>query len=141
MSKYKNQLRHEDYVKDFSKIVLPDLKTIEALDESFRQHLFAQWVLGNDDAPRFTELKAKFHDLTGKPQAKRKESLDPTNYEQVKISIPNLITDVEVNKTHELHVVVPEHLRQALFDGWEEKGYSFARLLYHYGIKTRLSQI
>lgn len=67
---------------------------------------------------------------------KGKESLDPTSYEQVNSSISPLITDLEVNKTHELHVVVPQKLRQALFHGWEEKGYSFARLLYHYGMKT-----
>lgn len=136
LPKLKAQLRQEDFVKDFSKIVLPDLKTIEAIDESFRQHLFAQWTLNNDDSPRFIELKAKFHNLTGKPHVKRKESLDPTSYEQVNNSISSLITNVEVNKTHELHVVVPQSLRQALFDGWDEKGYSFARLLYHYGMNS-----
>lgn len=138
LPKVKAQLRQEDFIKDFSKVVLPDLKTIEAVDESFRQHLFAQWTLKNDNSARFSELRERFHELTGKPHAVKKESLDPTDYEQVKNSISRLITDVEVNKTHELHVVVPHNLRQALFDGWEEKGYSFARLLYHYGMAIDL---
>lgn len=56
-------------------------------------------------------------------------------------TVESLLYKVEVNKTHELHVVVPQQLRQALFDGWEEKGYRFARLLYHYGIEVKLRTV
>lgn len=138
LPKFKSHLKQQDYVKDFMKVDLPDLKTVEAIDDSFRQLLFAQWIM-NDNSQKFSDLKTKFQNLTGKPQFKRKESLDPTDYELVKATVGSLITDIEFNKTNSIHVLVPQNLRLALFEGWEEKGYSFARILYHYGKKQKVS--
>lgn len=132
LPKFKTHLKQQDYIKEFLKVDLPDLNTVEAIDESFRKLLFAQWVV-NDNSKKFSDLKTKFQNLTGKPQFKRRESLDPTDYELVKATVGALITDIDVNKTHGIHVLVPHDLRLALFEGWEEQGYSFARMLYHYG--------
>lgn len=132
MPKFKNHWKQQGFVKDFLKVDLPDLKTIEALDDSYRQLLFAHWVT-NDNSQKFSDLKSKFQNLAEKPNFKRKESLDPTDYELVKGAVGDLITDFEFNKTHGIHVLVPHHLRLVLFSGWEEQGYGFARMLYHYG--------
>lgn len=130
----KAHFQNEESVKNFYKIDLPSLETIESIDQSFRHHLFAQWIFNNENKPRFAELKSKLHSFIEKPQIKRKEVLDPSDYERVNESIGSLITEVEVNKTHEIHVVVPEALRFALFEGWNEKGFNLISLLYHYGM-------
>lgn len=133
-------MQKEKFVKSFSTVDLPDLETIEMIDESFRQHLFAQWLWNNENKPSFDELRTKLHKLIEKPQIKHKEVLDPTNFEQVSGSIGELISKVEVNNTHAIHVVVPEMLRQALFDGWNEKenGFNVLRLLFHFGMNGNI---
>lgn len=119
------------------KVELADLETIEEIDESFRQHLFAQWIMNNE--PRFGELKTKLHSFIKKPHIKSAPViLDPSKFDEVNRTIGNLITDIRVNKTHEIYVVVPEALRLALFERWEEKGYSFARMLYYYGNEWKI---
>lgn len=129
-------MQKEEFVKNFLTVDIPDLETIETIDESFRQHLFTQWLWNNENKGNFGELRSKLHKLIDKPQFKGKETLDPTNYAQVSGSIGDLITKVEVNKTHAITVVVPQMLRQALFNEWDEKGYNVIRLLFHFGKKV-----
>lgn len=133
LPKHKAHFQSEESVKNFYKIVLPNLETIESIDESFRQHLFAQWIFNNENK-RFAELRSKLNSFIEKPQFTRKEILDPSDYERVNESIGAMITQVEVNKTHEISVVVPQALRFALFEGWNEKGFNLVRLLFHYGM-------
>lgn len=113
-------------------VELPDLDTIETLDESFRQHVFAQWITHQEDKPRYKDLQKKLHKLIPKPEKSEKQTLDPTNYDLIKSTIGELITEVEYNKTQNIRIVVPEALRLALFEGWETKGINFIRILYHY---------
>lgn len=132
IQKAKQDLKEEDYVKDFLKVELPALDTIEEIDESFRQHLFAQWVM-NDKKENFQELKTKLKTFSDETVIKHKEYLDPTNFELVNAKVGDLLTEVDFNKTHAVKFVVPKALRKVLFKGWEDKGYSFVRLLSHYG--------
>lgn len=136
IKKVKEELKEEDYVKDFLKVELPALDSIEEIDESFRQHLFAQWVM-NDKTENFAALKTKLKTFSDGRQTvvKRKEYLDPTNFELVKGKVGDLITEVDYNKTNTVKFVVPKALRLVLFKEWEDKGYSFIRLLSHYGAK------
>jgi hypothetical protein len=116
------------------KVELPALETIEELDDGFRQHLFAQWVMNKN----IDELRTKFKSFAEEPQFKHKESLDPTNADLVKSKIGDLITEMKFNDTSNIKVAIPQALRFALFNGWEEKGYEFLRLLNHYGTETKL---
>lgn len=116
------------------KVELPALETIEQIDESFRQHLFAQWVMDDDKKEDFEELKTKLKSFAdNNAQFKNKENLDPTNYEYVNSKVGDLITEMDYNKTNTVRVVIPRALREVLFKGWEEKGFNFIRLLSHYG--------
>ena len=133
IDKIRSQIKNEEPVKSFQTVTLPDLDKIEEIDESFRQHLFAEWVSKNENKPRFRELKTKLHELTPKAAMTDKIYLNPTKTDEVTKLIGELITDIKVNTTFELHVVVPQDLRFALFEGWEEMGSKFGRLLYHYG--------
>lgn len=123
-------------MKDFLKVELPDLETITAINESFRQHLFAQWILNKDDEPRFKALTSKLHNLTEKHPSTQKNYLDPTNYDLVN-QLGELIVDVEVNKTSKIKVAIPQDLRFALFDGWDNNGFIIIRVLYYYGKRNQ----
>ncbi|CRK86823.1 CLUMA_CG000652, isoform A [Clunio marinus] len=134
----KEKVKQEDYFKDFLKVDSPDIMSIESIDENFRKYLFAQWILNKDDKPEFAKLRNKLHSFMEKPHIKHKQMLDPTNYDQVKHTLNELITEVEVNKTHSLHVVVPNDLRFALFDDWEGKGLDLVHLLSNYAKSLRI---
>lgn len=130
------ELKSDDVIKTFLSVELADLDAIEELDESFRQFLFAQWILDNDEKPKFKDARDKLHKLLPKNDYNEKDGkivLDPTMLEGVKSSIGQFLTEVEYNKTYSIRVVVPEALRLALFDGWDEKGLNLVRVLYHYG--------
>ena len=59
--------------------------------------------------------------------------VDPSQTAEARKSFGDLIFNVEFNKTHEMHLVVPEDLKEALFDGWQQHGMNFVRVLSHYG--------
>lgn len=120
-------------MKEFLKVELPALETIEKIDESFRQHLFAQWVMNKEKTENFDDLKTKLKSLTKETHIKYKETLDPANFVAINSKIGDLVTEIEYNQTHTARVIIPEALRQVLFKGWEEQGYDFIRLLFHYG--------
>lgn len=136
LPKLKTQLKSDDVIKTFLSVELVDLDAIEELDESFRQFLFAQWILDNDEKPNFKDARAKLHKLLPKNDYKEKDGriiLDPTTHEDVKSSIGQFLTKVDYNETYSIQVVVPEALRLALFDSWDKKGLNLVRVLYHYG--------
>lgn len=133
LQKVKKDLKEQDYVKELLKVELPALETIEKIDESFRQHLFAQWVMNKEKTSNFDDLKTKLKSLTVQTPIKYKEALDPANFVAISNKIGDLITEVEFNSTHTAKVIVPEALRNVLFKGWEDQGYDFIRLLLHYG--------
>lgn len=124
----KSQLQRETYVQEFAKIELPE--TVEEIDESFRQLLFAHWVHNNN--AEFGELKTKLHSFIEKPHVKQTKHLNPTDSAELGV-VGSLLADVEFNKTSHTRFVVPEALRFALFDGWDEKGINLVRVLNHYG--------
>jgi hypothetical protein len=131
LSKLKSQFKEEDFVKDFLKIELPS--KIDTIDDKFRQHLFAQWIVSSEPKSKFQEMKAKLPD--SRPSYKTKVRLDPSKHDLVVSAIGDLITKTQVNETTSVSFVVPTALRSVLFEGWEEKGFDFVRLLLPYGKK------
>lgn len=106
---------------------LVDLDTIEVLDESFRQHIFAEFLKDNFDKPSYKDLRKKVREFIPKVNYKDikgtgRVPLDPTNYESVNKTIGQYLVEVDYNKTQTIKVVVPGSIRSALFDGWEDKG-------------------
>lgn len=133
----KQRLLSEDFFKDFPIENLPD--EINEIDDILRQHMFAAWLNGNDE--KFNKLKNKFESLDqdeNVPVTKLKY-VDPSQTAEAHKSFGDLIFNVEFNKTHEMHLVVPEDLKEALFDGWQQHGMNFVRVLSHYGEKFILN--
>lgn len=110
---------------------MPDLDTITEIDETFRQHLFAEWL--NKDNKQFNVLKSKFNELSEKQETKGFVYLDPSKTEEVKNAVGDLLTEVQFNNTHLMNVIIPKALRNALFQGWNERGNQVVRLLYPFG--------
>lgn len=127
-------LNEEDFVKDFLKVELPD--NITEVDENFRQHIFAQWLMNNHKTPEFDKLMSKFHKLNKEAPVKEKKYIDPTNFESVNSTVGELLTIMEYNKTDTIKILVPQALRLALFKGWEDQGFNFVRMLAHYGANS-----
>lgn len=132
----KKDFQQEDFVKDFLKVELPALETIEEIDESFRQHLFAQWVSYVDKpTPRFNELKTKLKSLINKKQITGTVRLNPADFKNVEKEIGEMMTEMDFNSTAKVKMVVPQDLRLVLFKDWENHGLRFVQLLYNYGEK------
>lgn len=131
----KQKFENEDFVKEFSKVTQPDIKALEEIDENLRQFLFAQWILNNEDKSSFTESKEKLKSLIKQnyKYSKKRVELDPTQPDLVKSQIGELVSEVKYNETFTMNVVVPNGLRMALFEGWEEKGFEIFPLLYPFG--------
>lgn len=129
----KQRLLSEDFFKDFPVESLP--AEINEIDDILRQHMFAAWLNSNDE--KFNKLKNKFEELDKDeivPVTKLKY-FDPSQNAEARKSFGDLIFGVEFNKTHQMHLVVPEDLKEALFDGWNDHGMTFVRVLSHYGKK------
>lgn len=125
----KKQYAEHDFVKEFQKVELPELETITEINESFRQKLFVDWLTS---PAKFKDLNAKLKHLTPKVKVSKVEYIDPNDKAAIK-DFEELVVAVELNKTSTIRVLVPQHLRDILFEGWEEKGMELVRLLFHYG--------
>ena len=107
---------------------------INEIDDNFRRALFAHW-LKNDS--HFSDLKSQFHKLVAKNQVQEEVAqtrhevvsatgnsnlmlLNPMNVSAVKETIGAALSTIFVNGTY-VNVIVPEALRNALFNDWEEK--------------------
>jgi hypothetical protein len=122
----------EEFFKNFPSVELPELESIDEISEPLRQHMYAEWL--KKDQGRFRELKAKFNGLYSEDQnVKSVVELDPSRLDSVKNAVGELVDDVQFNNSHVMHLIVPNKLRLALFDGWKDQNYAFVRLLAHYG--------
>lgn len=135
----KQRLLSEDFFKDFPIEKLPN--EINDTDDILRQHMFAAWLNGNDE--KFTNLKNKFESLDkdeNVPVTKLKY-IDPSQTAEARNFFGELIFEIEFNKTHQMPLVMPEDLKEALFDDWNNHGMSFVRILSHYGESFHFSFI
>lgn len=130
----KENLVSEYFSNGFPTEALPnDLNEITEISDSLKQHMFDAWLKGND--AKFLKLKNKFESLDEDEniQIKNTDYVDPSERQLLSKIFGDLIFDVEYNKTHELHLVIPHDLKEALFDGWTKYGMDFVRILSHYG--------
>ncbi len=96
--------------------------------------MFYEWLRGNNE--NFKKLREKFKSLEkddDKSHVKSFTYVDPSEREKLSTTFKDLIFDIEFNKTHQLHMVVPDDLQDALFDGWNSHGMDFVRILNIYG--------
>jgi len=127
----KAALKNEEFFKSLQSNELPDILNITENSEEFRKHLFAEWF--DKDQREFQELKSKFHEFHKKQKIKDTFYLNPGLHENTKKRLGDLVFSVQYNKTHLMDVVIPEMLKNALFEGWNEHGMKILKVLYHYG--------
>ena len=124
-------IQKEEFFKNLQKIDLPDIANITENSEEFRKHLFAEWF--NKDQSEFKELKRKFHEFHKKQKILDVIYLNPGKPETVENRLEGLVFPVQFNKSDTMKVVIPEMLKDALFEGWNDHGMKMLKLLYHYG--------
>lgn len=133
IKKAKERLINEGFLKDFPNETLPNLNEITEISDVLKQHMFATWLNGNDG--QFNKLREKFESLDVDEDVVVKKFLyvDPSQTKEANYFFGDLIFDVQFNKTHQTNLVIPEDLKEALFEGWNEHGMSLIRVLTHYG--------
>ena len=119
LSKLMSKISSQDYISEFMKEKLP--VPIEEMDDNFRRHLFAYWVDGkfND----FTSLKEVYNKLSTADhhaKATKRHFLDPTNVTSINATVGAALSVVVIDGKR-TNVIVPEQLRQVLFDRWEDR--------------------
>lgn len=141
-----------DYISAAIAVELPD--PIVEIDNAVKRALFAHWVR-NSTGAQFTQLKATFKRLNAQEAAAAQQllaeqqigattsratavrhqqqlMLDPTDVSAINETIGAALSTIPVNGSY-INVIVPEALRKALFDDWEEHPnvllllFSFAR--------------
>lgn len=117
-----------DIIKD---VELPD--PITNISNDFRLLLFAHWILDNEKD--FQRLKEKYKHLVAITETSSEKSshnfmmINPTNTSAVREIIgASSLPTVLVNGTL-INVIVPQGLKNALFDGWEYQPYVLPLLL------------
>ena len=127
----KAAIANEVYFKNLESNDLPNILNITENSEEFRKHLFAEWF--DKDKSEFNELKSKFHQFHKKQKILDVIYLNPGAQEVVKKRLGDLVFAIQYNKTDIMHVVIPEMLKDALFEGWNEHGMNMLKVLSHYG--------
>lgn len=130
----KQRLSNEEFFKDFPSAEL-ELDNLSEINDALKQHMFAAWL--KDDTTKFNSLKSKFEslDVDEKQNIRGRQYLDPSKSEEVRKNFGDLMFDVDFNKTSKMHTIIPHDLKEALFDGWDNLGMNFVRILSHYGEK------
>ena len=125
----RKKVAEESYIKEYMSIELPEM--IEEIDENFRRKLFASWVK-NDKV--FSKLKETYKtlDTYQLPENINLQFINPTLLAQVNSTIGDNLITLNFNKTL-VPTVLPQTVRSALFQGWQEKGEDVIRLLTLFG--------
>ncbi|GAB0100551.1 uncharacterized protein DMENIID0001_166060 [Sergentomyia squamirostris] len=124
INQLKKTLSETDFVQEMLNDDLPD--PVEEIDDNLRKHLFAQWVRNNRDT--FDDLKTTFKTLefngTDEVQLANRRAgmvmINPTNVSALNETIGAALSTIPINGSY-VNVIVPERLRNALFEGWEDK--------------------
>ena len=125
----RKKVAEEDYIKEYMSIQLPEM--IVEIDENFLRKLFASWVK-NDK--QFSTLKETYKSLNPYQQSEKIKLhyINPTLLDEVNSTIGDNLVSLNFNKTL-VHTVLPQTVRAALFQGWQEKGDDITRLLTLFG--------
>lgn len=119
LTKLMSKIGQTEYINEFLEEKLP--RPIDEIDDNFRRHLFGYWVKGkyND----FNDLKNEYYRLwtaENPPKVVKQHILDPTNVTAVNVTVGAALS-VVVIEGKRTNVIVPEQLRQVLFDRWEDR--------------------
>lgn len=134
----KKDIADDDYIDEYIKEFNTTLSQVHTVDNHFKHALFGHWVRETAEFPKF---RAKYKSLapavmnaTMAAAAKQNSKLKTTHY---------VITDdlavirdtfgvtpfsVRLNATARANVILPTHLKTALFDEWNNKS-NVVRLL------------
>jgi len=126
IAQLKKKLTKLDYIEDFRNTDILPAANITEIDEDLRRHLFGIWI--DDNYKEFDSYKSAFKALvtpvnepvTPKPRNAPLMLINPTNVSAINETIGAALSTVQINGSL-INVIVPETLRRALFEGWEEK--------------------
>lgn len=124
----KQEIGSEPYITQFQRTFNGSFEKITKIDNQFKEGLFAEWILNTPDFPK---LKSKYKEL--RPHEMNtvlKPTRTKTKTSEFKI-IPYNMTAIEetlhgsqytiVKRNRTADLLMPDNLRRALFDGWEQK--------------------
>lgn len=126
IERLKKDIATEAYIDDYRILNIP-IANVTAIDNRFKQALFANWIRGTAE---FVKIKAKYKALANTSNAtafasKSKKNqfyeIDSQNFTQIydKFGV-NPIT-VHVTANERAMVLVPRNLQLALFNEWPQK--------------------
>ncbi|KAJ6644002.1 hypothetical protein Bhyg_08967, partial [Pseudolycoriella hygida] len=121
-----NALKKTVAVEPFILDIINNVKLshpITNIDNDFRRLLFAHWIL--EQKEDFRTLKENYKvlvatDLKADKASNNLMMINPTNVSAVKEIIGATLSTVKVNDTS-INVIVPEGLKNALFEDWEDQ--------------------
>uniref|UniRef100_A0A1L8D9S3 Uncharacterized protein n=2 Tax=Nyssomyia neivai TaxID=330878 RepID=A0A1L8D9S3_9DIPT len=125
INQLKKTIAEMDFVNEMLAEELPE--PIEEIDDNLKRHLFGRWVRG--ERLDFELIKSAYKTLEfngtedANAIANRRAGmlmLNPTNVSALNETIGAALSTIPINGTY-VNVIVPERLRSALFDGWEDK--------------------
>lgn len=139
LAQLKKDIAQEAYIEEYLTNFKVPIANVTAIDNQFRQALFAQWIRNSTDFPKF---KAKYKQLitsgavVGAPltaSSTHPSQATAKTRKNTQFVIANNLTlirekfgtfpivAVHLNDTTQSYVIVPRNLQWALFEEWPEK--------------------
>lgn len=124
----KEEIGSEPYINEFQRNLTGSIEKFTKIDNQFKESLFAEWIR---NTTMFPKLKAKYKALRpNDTNTVRKSTTSKTKTSEFKI-IPYNMTAIEetlhgsqytiVKRNRTADLLMPDNLRRALFNGWEQK--------------------
>jgi hypothetical protein len=129
-AEYKHNLTRFERVQEILNKTYDD--DVDEIDENFKENLFAKWMKLPEEKDKFTALKKKLKSKVEKPKYNSVKIVinSAPNCPSMTASMQNIIT--KKCEEHGLTMAVPYHIRDVLFDGWQQLGRDFIQLLSSY---------
>lgn len=130
IERLKKDIATEAYIDEYYRILnVPNVGNVTAIDNPFKQALFAHWIRGTAD---FAKFKAKYKALanasnatTAAAAAKSKKTvhvvISSGNLTEIRDKFGLNPITVQLNASERATVLVPRNLQLALFNEWPEK--------------------
>lgn len=128
IDRLKKDIANEMYIGDWSSLSVP-IANVTAIDNRFKQALFANWVRDTADFPKYrTKYRAlsnptnATNSIAGKQQKKVTQLVIANhNLTEVQEIFGLSPIHVQLNGSNHVSVIVPRSLQLALFDEWPQK--------------------
>ncbi|XP_063701193.1 uncharacterized protein LOC134831403 [Culicoides brevitarsis] len=116
----KQNVSQSAYIQEFIQMDTEELQNSTEINETLRKVLFATWVTNDDDFVKYREtFEEQSADL---PEITRDDEIfvNPTDLKAVDDIPGSTLVTIVLNSTN-VHILLPDKLNNALFEGWMEK--------------------